>query len=246
MGKSREYYKRNLPHYQPDDYTFFITFRLYGTLPAEAVENFKKIKRKRLEIISGHINTRVRSEKYEEFKWEYFEMFDDYINNCNSGVHWLKQKEVADIVKKAIHYRDKKEYDLIVYTIMPNHVHMVFTPIVERDLSRSQELADCSERSDSDINVDLHSRNKTSSALQFPVTNILRKLKGSTSRACNLILHRTGPFWQHESYDHVIRNADELRRIVEYVLNNPVKAGLADTPEEWEYNYVNYELIPVL
>ncbi len=240
MGKSRVYYKRNLPHYQPDNYAFFVTFRLYGSLPVEVVENFKAIKKKRIEIISGYVNVKVRSEKYEEFMWEYFKLFDDYMNKCSIGHQWLKQKEVADIVQEAMHYRDRKDYDLIAYTIMQNHVHMVFTPVVKRDLSR------LSESSKGDINVALHRRSNMNTLPQFPVTDILRKLKGSTSRACNLVLNRTGPFWQHESYDHVVRDADELKRIVEYVLNNPVKARLADTPEEWEYNYVNYGLIPVL
>jgi REP element-mobilizing transposase RayT len=112
---------------------------------------------------------------------------------------------------------------------MPNHLHLVFIPIVERDLSRSPVNF-------SDINI----------ALQYPVTDILRKLKGSTSRACNLALNRTGAFWQHESYDHVVRDSDELKRIVNYVLNNPVKAGLVEYPEQWDYSYVNYDLIPVL
>lgn len=40
----------------------------------------------------------------------------------------MKEK-IASIVKEAIHYRDGKEYELIVYTIMPNHIHLVFTPI---------------------------------------------------------------------------------------------------------------------
>jgi hypothetical protein len=36
----------------------------------------------------------------------------------------------------------------------------------------------------------------------------------------------------------VVRDNEELRRITEYVLNNPVKAGLTSTWKEWEWNYV--------
>lgn len=78
-------------------------------------------------------------------------------------------------------------------------------------------------------------------ALQFPiVTNILRLLKGSTARECNKILNRTGAFWQHESYDHVIRSEDELNRIIEYVLNNPVRAKLVDNTHDWKWSYCKY------
>ncbi len=67
-------------------------------------------------------------------------------------------------------------------------------------------------------------------------------LKGSTARECNKLLKRTGAFWQHESYDHVVRNEDELRRIVEYVLNNPVKAGLVEVEEDWMWSYCIYNV----
>jgi hypothetical protein len=34
-----------------------------------------------------------------------------------------------------------------------------------------------------------------------------------------------------------------LRRIVDYVLNNPVKAGLVNVWEEWRYSYVNEKFL---
>ena len=53
----------------------------------------------------------------------------------------------------------------------------------------------------------------------------------------NQRLGRSGAFWQHESYDHCVRNPNELKRIVTYVLNNPVKTGLVDRWEKWPWNY---------
>jgi putative DNA methylase len=47
------------------------------------------------------------------------------------------------------------------------------------------------------------------------------------------LLHRSGPFWQAESYDHWVRDEDELERIVAYIANNPVKAGLVTKPHQW-------------
>ena len=48
-------------------------------------------------------------------------------------------------------------------------------------------------------------------------------------------------FWQHESYDHVVRDENELGRIVEYVLNNPVKVGFCENWEDWKYSYCNFK-----
>jgi putative transposase len=65
---------------------------------------------------------------------------------------------------------------------------------------------------------------------------IMRWLKGRTSRTSNRILGRTGrPFWQDESFDHWIRSTDELQSLIAYVENNPVKSGLAATPDQWPW-----------
>ncbi|RYG25817.1 hypothetical protein EON82_05690 [bacterium] len=38
------------------------------------------------------------------------------------------------------------------------------------------------------------------------------------------------PFWQSESYDHIVRDGYEFDRMVRYVLDNPRKAGLTNWP----------------
>ncbi|MEW5986568.1 MAG: hypothetical protein AB1791_08050 [Chloroflexota bacterium] len=67
-------------------------------------------------------------------------------------------------------------------------------------------------------------------------------MKGYTAGQANLLLERTGAFWQHESYDHYVRDAAELERIVAYVVNNPVKAGLVTDWQEWPWAYCKYTL----
>ena len=66
---------------------------------------------------------------------------------------------------------------------------------------------------------------------------ITKHLKGSTAREANKMLKRTGqPFWQDESYDHWSRDPTEFFRIVRYIENNPVKAGLVNKPDEWRWS----------
>lgn len=66
---------------------------------------------------------------------------------------------------------------------------------------------------------------------------MMGSLKGVTAREANKILGRTGePFWQHESYDHRVRNAEEFERIRQYIENNPVKAGLAAEPAAYRWS----------
>jgi len=68
-------------------------------------------------------------------------------------------------------------------------------------------------------------------------SRVLRLLKGGTAREANKILHRTGePFWQHESYDHWVRDEDEWSRIARYIERNPVKAGFVEHVENYRWS----------
>jgi len=73
------------------------------------------------------------------------------------------------------------------------------------------------------------------------LSKIMHSLKGRSARESNLILARSGSFWEHESFDHVIRPG-KFDATIKYVLNNPVKAGLAKHWREWPWNYCREEL----
>ena len=76
-----------------------------------------------------------------------------------------------------------------------------------------------------------------------PLATITRWLKGSTARGANKILGFTGqPFWKDESWDHWVRNSDELRKITRYIHENPVKAGLVKTAELWHWSSTGQEV----
>jgi len=65
----------------------------------------------------------------------------------------------------------------------------------------------------------------------------LRRLKGASAREANALLGRTGsPFWQDESYDHLVRTPQQFDRIETYILQNPVRAGLARLAEEYPWS----------
>jgi len=66
---------------------------------------------------------------------------------------------------------------------------------------------------------------------------ITKAIKGSSARACNHLLNRTGlPFWQQESYDHWVRDPVSFERIRHYIERNPVSAGLVKSPEDWNWS----------
>jgi len=59
----------------------------------------------------------------------------------------------------------------------------------------------------------------------------LGPLKGFTAHQANRVLGRHAPFWQEESYDHLVRDGEEFRRVQQYIENNPVTSGLVRSPE---------------
>jgi putative transposase len=69
------------------------------------------------------------------------------------------------------------------------------------------------------------------------ISSITKRIKGATAREANILLGRIGqPFWQDESFDHWCRNGAELFRVIRYIENNPVRAGLVGEPENWPWS----------
>jgi REP element-mobilizing transposase RayT len=55
---------------------------------------------------------------------------------------------------------------------------------------------------------------------------ILHSWKSFTAHEINKRLNRKGPVWQHEGYDHIVRNPRALWKIEQYIGENPSKAGI--------------------
>jgi putative transposase len=190
------YYRHHLPHIHPEGHPIFITFNLAGSLPKEVMGKLKE----------------QRDHK------KYFDKYDEWLDMCEHGHHWLKDKRIALIVMQKIHSFENERYELLAYCIMPNHVHLLVELIAEQAIKHKGITAN------------------------YPLTDTIRLIKGSTARECNFILKRTGSFWHHESYDHYVRDEQELERIIKYILYNPVKAGLVKEWTEWKFTYINPNL----
>ena len=71
-------------------------------------------------------------------------------------------------------------------------------------------------------------------SLSVPLPKLTRSLKGITAKRANEMLALTGrPFWQEESYDHLVRNQQEFERIRFYIEHNPVRAGLVKEADQY-------------
>jgi hypothetical protein len=70
-----------------------------------------------------------------------------------------------------------------------------------------------------------------------PLSQLVKSIKGFTAKRANEMLRLTGkPFWQGESYDHLVRDASSAEKIRRYIEQNPARAGLAKAAEEYRWS----------
>ena len=200
-------YRRHLPHIQPPGATLFITFRLANSIPVEVLRQLLEENEQTEKRLARIGDLDERARQADRERRRMFGKWDKTLDSTQCGPFWLRHERIAALVAESLHHLDGQRYTLEAFCIMPNHVHTVFTP-----LPKSAET-------------------------YYAMSGIMHSLKRYTALHANQILKRTGDFWQHENYDHVVRDEREFNRIVAYVLNNPVSAGLVSTPEEWKWSY---------
>jgi putative transposase len=204
------YYCTRLPHLFPKGASFFITFNLNGAIPKKVI---KRLREERDALIKKY--TDVQKYDYATAKdfanKHFFANIDKYLDESYEGPHWLKEAEVAQIVKNRIHEIESWGWCKIAcYCIMSNHVHLLIDTAVENP---------------EDDNI-------------APIEKIMQFLKGQTARFANLFLGRTGNhFWAKDYYNRYVRNEREYQNIVAYILNNPVKAKLVTSWEQFPHTY---------
>jgi type I restriction enzyme R subunit len=60
----------------------------------------------------------------------------------------------------------------------------------------------------------------------FELEDILHSIKSFTATRINQLTEGSGAFWQRQSYDHIVRDYEQLEAFQQYIALNPVKAGL--------------------
>ena len=114
------FYKRNLPHWHPENRCIFLTWRLYGSLPVGFVRGLR---------------LRSNLSPAEEFR-----LAEKLLDRATEGPLWLKNPAVAGAVMQVLQRGalEFRHYDLHAYCIMANHVHALLTPLARiRNITRS-------------------------------------------------------------------------------------------------------------
>jgi type I restriction enzyme R subunit len=206
-GKFR---RRQLPHWDIPGATYFITACLNKSLPAQGVVDLRNLE----DRLRGQQRPAAMSEKeWQNHKWKLiFRRCDEWLDTSPQVSH-LRDERLARVVQDSLYFFAGEHYDLIAYVIMPSHFHWLFRPS-DVWVAELGDLAD--ERS--------------------PRERIMHSVQSYSGRTCNGLLRETGPFWQTESYDHVVRDEEELERIRDYIELNPVHRGWVTCREQWRFS----------
>ena len=132
-----------------------------------------------------------------------FAKIEDYLDR-GLGDCELRDARAAAIVEENWLHLDGKEYRLLAWVVMPNHVHL----LVE--------------------------------ICQKPLAELLKNWKGFSARRINELLGRTGELWQEDYWDRYIRDEAHYRKVIHYIENNPVKAGLVKSSGEWPFSSARF------
>ncbi|MEG4496102.1 transposase [Microcoleus sp. F10-C6] len=116
------------------------------------------------------------------------------------------------VVLNACKFFDRQRYQIFCLVVMPDHVHMLMQPLAKSD-------------------------NKF-----WSLSSILHSMKSYSSKQIPKVMKHIGTVWQDERHDHIVRDEREFQVFWEYIRQNPVKAGLSVTPEEYPFFWQMYEV----
>ncbi|HEX3145063.1 MAG TPA: transposase [Pyrinomonadaceae bacterium] len=108
-----------LPHFEGGELAQFITFRLHDSLPRDVVIRWKE-ELKLQPSLEVQSLMRKRVEVY----------LDQGHGDC-----YLRNPHIANVVQRALLFHDQIKYRLSAWVIMPNHVHLLCTPLAGHSLA---------------------------------------------------------------------------------------------------------------
>ena len=167
-----------LPHISKIGYYQFLTFRTF-----DSVDDYLQ---------------KLQKEQIKDSIKQY--RIDRYLDSSNKGAYLFDDLVLK--IKDVLMQKDNELYEMIIFCIMPNHLHIL--------LRQKSELE-----------------------------KIIKYIKGKSAIEINKSLNRNGRFWENGYFDRAIRDDRHFLKTYEYILNNPIKAGLSDWKERV---YSKYEI----
>lgn len=116
---SRDY----LPHFDCPEHLQFITFRLFDSVPASVIANWKSELKITPNLSQDHLRV---LELYHRLA-----IYED----AGYGSCFLRHPPIAEVVQNALLFFDARRYRLQAWSVMPNHVHVLIATMAGHPVS---------------------------------------------------------------------------------------------------------------
>jgi len=171
----------NLTHWQQDQTWIFLTWRLSDSIPKSILLDWKRKQETFLKLHPKPWDDETAATHHRRFIMALETTLDEAHGSCCLARH-------HQIVSHAFQHFDGERYHLDSFVVMPNHVHLLLSPISNHTLP-----------------------------------DIVHSLKSFTAKEINKAQNQTGPIWQPDYWDRLIRSRKHLDWTQKYIQENPTK-----------------------
>jgi len=120
----------HLAHWEQTGATYFVTFRLADSIPADVLSQWKCERAAWLKLHPQPWDWKTAREYMRRFEEEREHWLDQGHGSC-----LLREPRAAAIVAESLNHFDRERYLVDAYVIMPNHVHVLFKPLGKNSLA---------------------------------------------------------------------------------------------------------------
>jgi len=114
-------YYRDLPHWRQKGATYFVTFRLWDSLPASALEHLHAIRRMLVRVGDS-------GESWVEADRALFLALKRFLD-AEHGACFMRNPEIRGLIEESLARSEGPDCQLGALSVMPNHVHVLVRPV---------------------------------------------------------------------------------------------------------------------
>jgi REP element-mobilizing transposase RayT len=121
-----------LPHWESSTATYSITFRLADSLPQKVLDACLRERRDIFET-AAYMQRPLTDLEHARLD-RLLQTLDTYLDQ-GRGTCYLQNPQIAQLVASALQHFHTTRYHLLTWCIMPNHVHVLLSPIPPHTLA---------------------------------------------------------------------------------------------------------------
>ena len=212
--------RRYLPHFDSDEAIQHVTFHLADSLAKEVLQRLEE-EIKAIPPARQDVERRRRVEAWID---------------AGHGSCVLREPSIARMVEDSLLFFDAQRYRLKAWVVMPNHVHVLVQPVNGWSVAKivaswkkftARRICDYRGSANRNANLPIGSIEKDAN----PEIGVPTATRESGV---------PGPIWHREYWDRYMRNESHFQQAIEYIHQNPVKAGLVAKAEDWPWSSARF------